>query len=233
MSSRRTAPASAVREDNGRAVDETEKMTSNIFVLMNIVGLLAFAVVGALKAIDDDLDLFGVVVLGITTALGGGTTRDLLVDRVPQSLLSMTDMGIALIGVIFALVGARLFTGLADHPAVQVSDAVGLAAFATTGALVGDDTGVSLFGIVILAAMTGVGGGAIADLLLGKTPFVLKEDFYATCAVVGGFVFWMAITIKVDEQASAIICAASVLGLRLLALHHGWRLPTGSRLVDV
>jgi uncharacterized membrane protein YeiH len=206
-------------------------MMIDVFSIMNAIGLLAFATVGALKAIDDDLDLLGVIVLGVVTALGGGTIRDLLVNRVPQSLQSTTDMSVAVIGVFLALCGVWFAESLADHVIVLVPDAIGLSAFTTTGVLVGYATGVSQFGMIILATVTAVGGGAIADLLRGKPPFVLREDFYASCAILGGIAFWLAVTAGLTRQISAIACATVVLLFRLCAIHQEWQLPTMSRVL--
>jgi uncharacterized membrane protein YeiH len=204
---------------------------STAFAVMNVVGLAAFAVVGVLKGRDADLDLFGVVVLGLLTALGGGTLRDALVGRVPTALRSMSDVSVALLGVVLGVVLAvalqdRVDGRLRDHPALLVPDAVGLAAFAATGALVGAGADLSAFGVVVLAALTGVGGGSIADILVGRIPAVLREDFYATPAVLGGAGFCAAAEAGVTPGRAALACAGFVLALRLLALRYEWQLPT-------
>lgn len=196
------------------------------FGVMNLVGLLAFAVVGSLKAIDADLDLFGVVVLGVLTALGGGVTRDLLVNSVPVALRSTADVSVALLGVGLAVAWAQRGVHEDVFRTIQYPDAIGLAAFATTGALVAVGADLSPYGVVVLATVTGVGGGLVSDVLLGNVPFVLVEDFYATCAVVGGVVFWLAASVGVGTQVSAVVCAAVVLGLRIVAIWRGWELPT-------
>ncbi|MFC7080942.1 trimeric intracellular cation channel family protein [Halorussus caseinilyticus] len=198
---------------------------------MNVVGLLAFAVVGSLRGADADLDVLGVAVLGVLTALGGGVTRDLLVDSVPVALRSTTDVSVVLFGVVAGIALARLGDdltdqSLTDHAVVLLPDAVGLAAFATTGALVATDAGLSAFGVVVLATVTGVGGGLVSDVLLRNVPFVLVEDFYATCAIVGGSVFWLVATVGVGQRASALVCAVVVFGLRSLAIRYEWELPT-------
>ena len=195
------------------------------FAAMNAVGLLAFAIVGSLKAADADFDLLGVAVLGVMTALGGGMVRDLLVDTVPVALRSTTDVSVALLGVALAVVFARFEASYVQR-AIRIPDAVGLAAFATTGALVAADAGLSPFGVVVLATVTGVGGGLVSDLLLQRVPFVLVEDFYATCAVLGGAAFWTATAAGLGSDVAAGVCAAVVLSLRLLALRYDWRLPT-------
>ncbi|EMA49826.1 MULTISPECIES: trimeric intracellular cation channel family protein [Halococcus] len=197
------------------------------FGAMNAIGLVAFAVVGALKGADADLDLFGVGVLGMATALGGGILRDVLAGRVPVVLRTTSDVSVALVGVGIGVVLARAMGGrLRNHTAVQLPDAVGLAAFAATGALVGTDAGLSPFGVVVLATLTGVGGGSIADVLLGRVPAVLHEDFYATPAVLGGGAFWLATGIGVAAGQATLGCAAFVFALRLLALRYDWHLPT-------
>jgi uncharacterized membrane protein YeiH len=201
------------------------------FAVANAVGLLAFATAGALKAADADLDLLGVVVLGALTALGGGMTRDVLVGRVPVALRSTGDVVVVLLGVtVGALLAIRLPSDATDeprdHPALLVPDAVGLAAFAATGALVGVDAGLSPFGVVVLAALTAVGGGSLADVLVGRTPSVLREDFYATPAVAGGAAFWLAASAGAPSGVPSTVCVVVALASRLLALRYDWRLPS-------
>lgn len=198
------------------------------FDAMNAVGLVAFGTVGSLKAVDAEFDVLGVAVLGVLTALGGGATRDVLVGRVPAIVQSTTDVGFAFAGVLLAVVLARrVGTGLLDHPAVVLPDAVGLAAFAASGALVGVDAGVSPFGVVVLGTITGVGGGLVSDVLLQRVPFVLAEDFYATCAVFGSTALWVVVELAGAGPAlGAAAGAGSTLLLRLLAIRFDWRLPT-------
>lgn len=199
----------------------------SVFDVMNAVGLVAFAVVGSLKASDARLDLLGVAVLGFLTALGGGITRDVLVGRVPAALGGSGDVAWASVGVVLAVALAAVTEerDLLDRPALLVPDAVGLAAFAATGALVGVEAGVTAFGVVVLATLTGVGGGTVSDVLLDRVPFVLTEDFYATCAIGGGVVFVAASAAGATARTAAVACAGVVFTTRLAALHWGWRLP--------
>ncbi|WP_435117657.1 trimeric intracellular cation channel family protein [Halolamina sp. C58] len=197
------------------------------FAAMNAIGLVAFAVVGALKGSDADLDLFGVAVLGFLTALGGGTIRDLLVGRIPTSLQSNTEVLFAAAGVALAVVLATRVRGdLMESPAVLLPDALGLAAFAATGAAVGIEAGLSPFGVVVTATLTGVGGGSLSDLLLARVPAVLREDFYATPAVAGGAVAPPAVAVGLGTGTTTLLAAGVVLALRLGALRYDWRLPT-------
>jgi len=197
------------------------------FEAMNAIGLVAFAVVGALKGSDADLDLFGVAVLGFLTALGGGTIRDLLVGRIPTSLQSNTEVLFAAAGIALAVVLATRVRGdLMESTAVLLPDAIGLAAFSATGAAVGIEAGLSPFGVVVTATLTGVGGGSLSDLLLARVPAVLREDFYATPAVAGGAVAPPAVAVGLGLGTTTLLAAGVVLALRLGALRYGWRLPT-------
>lgn len=197
------------------------------FDVLNALGLLAFAVVGALDGTDNDLDLLGVVVLGVVTALGGGITRDRLVDRTPVALTATTDVVVVLVGVTVAVLLVRNGRSIAtESPVVQVPDAVGLAAFAATGAIVAWDGGLSAFGVLVCAMLTGTGGGAIRDLLVGRTPGILVEDFYATCALAGGLAFWTLRTVGAPRPTGVAACVVVAFALRVLALQYDWGLPT-------
>lgn len=196
------------------------------FAVANVLGLVAFAFVGGTKAIRKGFDPFGVTVVGVMTALGGGTTRDVLVNRVPISLQSAGDVTVSLVGVGLAISAANFVKKADSHPIVLLADAIGLAAFATTGAIVGTETGLSGFGVAGLALINAVGGGVIADILLDQTPFVLVEDIYATCALIGGAVYWVIPVTGPFSSLGALLCLATVLFIRITAIYQSWRLPT-------
>ena len=204
------------------------------FAVMNTVGLVAFAFVGASKAVREEFDLFGVAVVGLAMAFAGGATRDLLVNRVPLALRSPAEIALGLVGVGLAVALSARLASPNDHPVTVVADAVGLAAFATTGAIVATEAGVSAFGVVAVATINAVGGGAVADVLLDRPPFILFEDFYATCAVVGGCAYWLvagvgAATGVAGPGVAAAACAAATVGTRLVAVACGWGLPTAQQ----
>ncbi|WP_284011098.1 trimeric intracellular cation channel family protein [Haloarcula pelagica] len=193
---------------------------------MNTIGLVAFALVGSAKAIREEFDLLGVAVVGLVTAFGGGATRDVLVNRVPLALQSMGEISLGLLGVALALGLSVLLDGPDRHPITLVSDALGLAAFTTAGAIVATDAGVSAFGVVAVAAINACGGGAFADILLDRSPFILFDDFYASCSIGGGATYWVVVTASGSGGLAAGVCAAVTVGLRLTAVTRGWELPT-------
>lgn len=192
---------------------------------MNAIGLVAFAFVGSSKAIGEEFDLFGIVTVGLAMAFAGGVTRDLLVTRVPLALQSPLEIGLALLGAGLAI---ALNVGLSapeTHPVVLVSDAIGLAAFATTGAIVATEATVSAFGVVAVATINAVGGGAVADILLDRPPFILFEDFYASCAVLGGSAYWIAAQGGATGSTAAAVCAIVTVVTRVTAVRYNWTLP--------
>jgi uncharacterized membrane protein YeiH len=208
----------------------TQAFLGTPFVVMNTVGLVAFALVGATKAIRENFDVFGVTVVGLATAFAGGMTRDLLVNRVPLALSSPAEIGLGVLGVSLAVLVSAALESADEHPLTQVSDAIGLAAFTTTGAIVATQAGIPAFGVVAIATINAVGGGAVADILLDRSPFILLGDFYASPAVLGGSAYWLATVAGLSGGAAAASCAAVVVGTRLTALVYGWSLPTAQTL---
>lgn len=196
------------------------------FAVMNTIGIVAFALVGSAKAIREGFDLFGITVVGLAMAFAGGATRDLLVNRVPLALQSPIEISLGLLGVGLAIALSVVLPSPDTHPVTLLSDAVGLAAFATTGAIVATGANVSAFGVVAIATINAAGGGAVADILLDRSPFILFDDFYASCAVLGGSAYWVVESLGVAGSTAAAVCATVTVVTRLAAVTYDWNLPT-------
>jgi len=196
------------------------------FAVMNTVGLVAFALVGASKAIREEFDLFGITIVGLTMAFAGGTTRDLLVTRVPLALQTPIEIWLGLLGVGLAIALNVVLSTPDTHPITLVSDAIGLAAFTTTGAIVATEAGVSAFGVVAIGTINAVGGGAVADVLLNRSPFILFEDFYASCSVLGATAYVLLSSVAGVESVAAAVCAGTTVLVRLVAVSCDWHVPT-------
>jgi uncharacterized membrane protein YeiH len=199
------------------------------FAVMNTIGLIAFALVGSSKAIREEFDILGITIVGLVMAFAGGATRDILVTRVPLALQAPTEISLGLLGVGLAIALSVVLSSPETHPITLVADAIGLAAFTTTGAIVATGAGVSVFGVIAIATINAVGGGAFADILLDRSPFILFDDFYATCAVIGGGAYFVTTTIGVSGNTAAGICAIVTVITRLVAVTYGWGLPTLQR----
>ncbi len=195
-----------------------------LFSFINLLGIVAFAISGSLKAIKEGLDLLGITVLAITTALGGGILRDVIINTIPIAFRSKENMIFALLGLLIGI-SIYKFEGIENSMLILIPDAIGLSAFSTTGAMIAYNANVNIFGIVILATLTGVGGGIISDILLGKIPSVLKDDFYASCSIIGALLFYVTIRFSQNITISAIVCVISVFSIRVFAIILNWRLP--------
>lgn len=199
---------------------------SDPFAVMNTIGLVAFALVGSSKAIREEFDLFGIAIVGLSMAFAGGMTRDLLVARVPLVLRSPSEILFGFLGVLLAIALRIGFQSPDKHPITLVADAIGLAAFATTGAIVATEAHVSAFGVVAIATINAVGGGAFADILLDQSPFILFDDFYASCAVFGGTAYLLINVLGPSGSIAAAVCALVTVTTRLVAVTQDWGIPT-------
>ena len=195
------------------------------------IGTIAFAISGSFKAFRHELDVLGVLVLGFATALGGGLMRDALLHTTPAAFLDLGPATYALGGCLVAIVLHAAFKGLVPHiaqpegRAFLALDAVGLAAFTVLGARLAAEAGLNAFGIVLLAAITGVGGGVLRDVLVMEVPLVLKADFYATATVLGGILFTILLWLNMPIEIIVIVTFVLTLLLRLLAIWQHWQLP--------
>jgi uncharacterized membrane protein YeiH len=201
-------------------------LVSDPFAVMNTIGLVAFALVGSSKAIREEFDLFGIAIVGLAMAFAGGMTRDLLVTRVPLALQSPSEIVLGIFGVLLAIALRVVLRSPDEHPITLVADAIGLATFATTGAIVATDANLSAIGVVAIATINAVGGGAFADILLDRSPFILFDDFYASCAVFGGTTYFILGALGAAGSIAAAACAVVTVVTRLVAVTQNWSVPT-------
>ena len=195
------------------------------------IGTVAFAMSGAFKAVRHDFDVLGLLVLGFATAIGGGLIRDALLDRIPTAFIDIGPAIYALIGCVIVLIprwfSKQSLPGLVgpESRAFLSLDAIGLAAFTVLGAQAGVNANLNIFGVIMVAALTGVGGGAIRDVLAGEVPLILKGDFYATATIIGAIIFFALYQLSFDATLASAVTFTVTLLLRLLAIVYKWQLP--------
>lgn len=206
-------------------------MDSVTWVIFDIMGTVAFAVSGAMVAIEKRMDLFGVIVLALLTAVGGGMVRDVLAGITPpMALCNITDFMLA---VVTALIVSWVCAlgDLSERNKQRIlfvynlCDTIGLASFTITGMITGIDraAGNPYVLPVLLGVLTAVGGGILRDLMAKRMPVVLYKDIYATASLVGALVA-MALYPHIGILAMSWMCFVVVVGLRAGALHFGWHL---------
>jgi uncharacterized membrane protein YeiH len=193
--------------------------------LLDLIGIGVFAVSGALAAGRKRLDLLGVFVLAAVTAIGGGTVRDLLLDR--QPIVWLTDA--TYLGVIVAAVAITFAYVHWRRPplaSLLVADALGLALFSVAGAQIAEAAGLPAVSVVLLGTMTGVGGGVIRDVLSAEVPFVLRRgNLYASAVILGIAVYLFLESVGMPRQAASLTGMALIAALRLAAIRWELELP--------
>lgn len=191
---------------------------------MDFIGTVAFAMSGAVLGLRKKFDLFGIVVLAITTAVGGGILRDLLTGVTPP--LVLTDPAFCGIAAVTALLVCFYRSRICPiRGLVGFFDALGLAAFATDGALLSIGRGFEgLFLILFVACVTGVGGGVLRDVLAGEVPLIFRREIYALAALAGGMAFWVLEVGSLNSLAP-LACFGVTLLIRLVAMKADANLP--------
>lgn len=192
--------------------------------LLDLLGVAVFAASGALAAGRKNMDLLGVIVIAAVTAVGGGTLRDLLLDRHP--VFWMADP-LYLI-VIVAAAGLTLVYVRWRRPpdnALAVADAFGLGLFTIGGAQIAERAGVSGLIVTLLATMTAVAGGVLRDILSAEVPLILRRDIYATAAICGAAFYLSIKALQLGEPAAVVGGVVVVVALRLAAIAWGLQLP--------
>jgi uncharacterized membrane protein YeiH len=183
-----------------------------------------FAASGALLAGRKRLDLFGVVVIALVTAVGGGTLRDLLLGATPVFWVrDPTYVAVAILGVVAVLVGTRRL-GPRRGP-LLVADACGLALFSVLGAREALHIDASPMIALVMGVITGVAGGLMRDVLCGEIPLILRREVYATAALAAAGVFVGLEALGVGSDVPIWCGIAAGLGLRLAAIRWGFSLP--------
>jgi uncharacterized membrane protein YeiH len=198
---------------------------TKLLYYFDLAGVAVFASSGALAAITAGLDLLGVLVIAAVTAIGGGTLRDLLLNRHPVFWIQDTA---PLLVIITSAVATIAWIHWLPTPtnALLIADALGLAVFAMSGARLAAQAGCRPMVTVLMGTLTGVGGGVLRDVLSDQVPFILRQDIYATAAIAGIALYLVLRSANISERASFVIGLIFIAIFRLTAFSQGWQLPT-------
>ncbi len=196
--------------------------------IIEVLGTIAFAISGIRLAATKRFDWFGAYTVGLVTAIGGGTLRDLLLD-IPvfwmQTWWYLAVTALSLVTVI--ILRDRL---VRRERLLFMFDSVGLALFCVIGIQKTLATGYPMWVAAIMGIITGAFGGVLRDILINDEPLVFRKDIYATACLAGALVYWLILIWGGSPIAQQITCAATVIILRVLALRYSLSLPTLSRL---
>lgn len=207
-----------------------QRTIEQLLLVLDLGGTFVFAISGAMLGVKHKLDLFGVLVLSFAAASAGGIMRDLLIGAVPPAAISdWRYLAVAMLAGLAIFFWYSPFSRL--RVAIAVFDAAGLALFAVSGTQKALSVGLNPLMSALLGMLTGIGGGMVRDLLVARTPAVLRGDLYAVAALAGAAPVVAGHVLGWRVVPTALLGAAVCFGLRLLAIRRGWHLPV-ARLPD-
>ena len=193
---------------------------------LDIFGTIVFAITGVLAASEKRLDLFGMIVVGVVTSIGGGTIRDLMLGRTPVFWVQDPSyIWIIVATCTLTFIAARFHRF--PRRVLLLSDAVGLGVFTVIGAQVALNLGHPPIIAVTMGMMSGVFGGVIRDVLTNEIPVIFQKEIYATAALLGALVFVNLSWFVPQSSASfnAVMAMSFVIGIRIAAIRWGLQLP--------
>lgn len=195
-----------------------------LIFIFEIIGTIAFAVSGALIAIEKKLDIFGVIILSITTAVGGGIFRDIILGITPPvAFKNPTYCVISAISAIFTFYFYKKIISLKN--VILILDAIGLGVFTALGSNAALTKGYgSPFIVISMGLFTGIGGGILRDVFAKNIPFVFKREIYAVASIVGGICFYVT-SLFLNKILCLYLCLFVTLIIRLLSFKHSIHLP--------
>ena len=189
-----------------------------------VIGTIAFAISGALVGIEKKLDLFGIIFLSITTAVGGGIYRDIIIGRTPP--IAFVNPTSSIISIITALIVFACNEKVGRfQKVITISDALGLGVFTAIGCrtavLHGANNG---FLVIAMGLGTGVGGGILRDVFVKNIPFILKKDIYAVASIIGALCYYH-IHSYLPDILFLYICFAIIFIIRIISIKYKLNLP--------
>ena len=207
---------------------------STVLKILEILGTIAFAVSGAFVAIKAGFDIFGVIVVGCVTAVGGGITRDILIGSTPPAIFSngyilLIACVVSIIAFIIAYIKKDKFISINERieRVNNYFDAVGLAAFSVMGVEIAFIKGLSGNALlsIMLGVLSGVGGGLLRDIFTQNLPYIFKKHIYAIASILGASAYYLIRVNSKNTVIASIIGIVIIVSLRVLATVYRWSLP--------
>ncbi|VAW91166.1 Predicted membrane protein [hydrothermal vent metagenome] len=200
----------------------TPSLLENLYWI-TLLAVMVSSASGILKAGFKQFDLFGVIIIAVATGLGGGSLRDVLLDRDVFWISDQIFFIVSMVSAVIVFVAARFIKVSPKY--FLVADAAGLATFGVAGTLVALMAGAPALIASFMGVMTGTMGGIFRDVLCNETPVVFLSPLYATVSWIGSLLFIVLLHFEQDITVAAIICGVSIFITRLLAIYYNISLP--------
>jgi len=209
-------------------------ISATLFFIAEIIGTIAFALSGTMVGLKYKLDIFGVLLLAVTTALGGGMVRDLLIGRIPPVMFRdyrylLTAVTVSLVIFLVARFARKRYAQFEEKLSFynNIFDSIGLGAFVVVGiqAGIGAGYGDNGFFLAFLGVLTCIGGGILRDLFVARMPGVLHKHVYALPCILGACLYLLLTRNHINDLISVPVVMAFVFTFRMLAAKYHWNLP--------
>ena len=198
-------------------------MEITFLLIVEIIGTLAFAISGIRLAALKKFVWFGAFIVGLVTAIGGGTIRDLFLSTTPFWKLNYWYLIVTAIALGLVIIFKRYLVRL-DHT-FFIFDTIGLALFVVIGMQKSLDFGFPMWVAIIMGTITGAFGGVLRDILINEEPLIFRKEVYATACLAGGLSYWLISHIGGSIVVQQISCAAIIIIVRVLSVIYNWSLP--------
>jgi|BEDMetMinimDraft_2_1075160.scaffolds.fasta_scaffold07454_2 uncharacterized membrane protein YeiH len=193
--------------------------------ISNVVGIIAFAIAGSIKAVNKQMDLLGALVMGFSSSLAGGIVADLLLGMSPPSNLTYLPYpALAFSSSVAGFVFKKKISKI-SRPLLY-ADAIGLGAFAASGSSLAFSIRPEPLLVIMVGTITAVGGGVVRDILANEVPMIMEREFYASAALIGSTAYFLLrVLLGLGDPTASTVTFALTLTLRVSAIHLGWKLP--------
>lgn len=195
--------------------------------IIEVLGIIAFAVSGFIEAHRRQMDIVGVFTVAFITAFGGGTLRDILLDRRPLFWVEHQDY--TLLVFVLSLIAVPLLRHFGTRlplRSIMVADAFGLGLFSISGTSIASAMAMPIFVCVMMGVITGIFGGVLRDIVCNEIPLVFQPtQLYATCAFIGCWTYLLLQHVGMQEILNIALSSALTVCIRIAAIHYDWRLP--------
>lgn len=199
-------------------------MEISFALVLEIIGTVAAAISGIRLAATKNFDWFGAYIVGLVTAIGGGTLRDLLLDIPVFWMQTWWYLGVTALALATVIVFRAML--VRKDKILFIFDSIGLALFCVIGVQKTLAIDYPMWVASAMGIITGAFGGVIRDILINEEPLVFRKDIYATACLAGTVVYWLTLEAGASEVVQQIACAATIIFLRVLALKYNLSLPT-------
>jgi len=197
---------------------------NEIYYILMMIGTFALSISGSLTSMEKRFDVFGVIIIAFVTSVGGGTLRDIIIDREVFWLVDPYYLYIIIGGSVLSMVFRKKLNYLRTF--LLLFDTIGLALFTILGAEIGLANELSFISIIIISTITGVVGGILRDVLVNEIPVIFQKEIYATISIAGATLFLILRSLEFNNTATHLVPVFFIIVLRLIVVRFKITLPS-------